>query len=153
MSAHSDKAAHYFMQGYNCAQATVAPFAETLKVDLAQALRVAAGFGAGMGGLRQTCGAVSGMVLIAGLMEGSYPPNDTASKKALYDVIKKMQSEFVNCHGTTCCKELLKKAAIDPPLDPSQRTAEYYRARPCVRFVVTAAEIVERTLLTSREAP
>lgn len=148
MSSHSDKAASYFMQGYNCAQATAAPFAEDLKLDVTIVLRAAAGFGAGIGGLRSTCGAVSGIALVAGLMAGNYPPDDLAAKKALYDWVKGMHHEFVRCHGTDCCRELLEKSAIEPLSNPSERTAEYYRIRPCVRFVVTAAEILERELLT-----
>jgi C_GCAxxG_C_C family probable redox protein len=136
------------MQGYNCAQATAAPFAEDLKLDVALLLGAAAGFGAGMGGLRSTCGAVSGMVLVAGLAAGDYPPEDTAAKKALYELVEGMHHEFVKCHGSDCCSELLKKAAIIPLPDPSERNAEYYKRRPCVRFVITAAEIIERDLLT-----
>jgi C_GCAxxG_C_C family probable redox protein len=148
MSTHSEKAAEYFMQGYNCAQATVAPFADDLKVDVSLLLHAAAGFGAGMGGLRNTCGAVSGMAFVAGLATGDYSPTDKASKKALYDLVKKMHNEFVECHGTACCKDLLKKAAIEPLPDPSERTAEYYKARPCVRFVITAADILARSIPT-----
>ena len=143
---HSDRAVAYFMQGYNCAQSIGAAFAGEFGVEEAMALKTTAGFGAGMGGLRGTCGAVSGMVFVAGLKAGAYAPEERAAKKALYDLVKKMVLEFSNLHGTTCCAELLRKASCLPKPDPSERNAEYYAKRPCARFVASAAEIVVRSL-------
>ena len=94
------------MQGYNCAQATAAAFAADFGLTPEAVLTMTAGFGGGMGGLRETCGAVSAMVYVAGLQAGHYAPGDTAAKKALYDLVKEMQREFVAQFGTTCCREL-----------------------------------------------
>jgi hypothetical protein len=102
-----------------------------------------------MGGLRETCGAVSAMAYIAGLHAGAYAPEDLASKKALYDLVKKMVREFSEQHGTTCCRELLEKAACLAKCDPSERNAEYYATRPCARIVASAAEIISRELLST----
>jgi C_GCAxxG_C_C family probable redox protein len=105
-----------------------------------------AGFGAGMGGRRETCGAVSAMVFVAGLRVGDYGPTDRAAKKALYDTIKQMAGAFTDQHGTTHCAELLRSAACAASPDPSERTDAYYAKRPCARFVATAAEIIAKTL-------
>lgn len=142
----SEKAVDHFKQGYNCAQATAAAFADDMGLDEETVLKVMAGFGAGMGGLRETCGAVSAMVFVAGALAGRYPPTDRAAKKALYDKVKQMIREFVDRHGTTNCGELLRSASCAVAPDPSERTEEYYAKRPCVRFVATAAEIVAKTL-------
>jgi len=144
---HSDKAVSYFMQGYNCAQATAAAFAGDFGLDEALVLKALAGFGAGIGGLRGTCGAVSAMVHVAGLRAGSYPPADLEAKKALYDLVKQMVAEFAEQNGTTCCAELLAKTSCTPLPDPSKRNAEYYAMRPCAELVASAAEIAARTLL------
>jgi C_GCAxxG_C_C family probable redox protein len=141
----SEKAVGYFKQGYNCAQATAAAFADDLSLDEETILRLMAGFGAGMGGLRETCGAVSAMVFAAGAFAGGYPPTDRAAKKALYDKVKQMTQEFVDRHGTTNCRDLLLSASCTAAPDPSERTKEYYAKRPCVRFVATAADIIART--------
>jgi len=143
---HSDKAVAYFMQGYNCAQSIAAAFARDFGLEEAMVLKMTAGFGAGMGAMRATCGAVSGMVFVAGLKAGAYAPEDRLAKKALYDLVKSMALEFSNLHGTTCCAELLKRASFLPKPDPSERNAEYYTKRPCVRFVASAADIVSRSL-------
>jgi C_GCAxxG_C_C family probable redox protein len=141
----SDKAVAYFKQGYNCAQATAAAFADEMGLDEQMILRVMAGFGGGMGGLRETCGAVSAMVFAAGAFAGNYPPTDKAAKKALYDTVKQMTRAFVDKHGTTQCGELLRQASCAAAPDPSERTDEYYAKRPCARFVATAADIIAKT--------
>ncbi len=147
---HSDNAVALFMQGYNCAQSTAAAFADDFGLEASLVLRSTAGFGGGMGGLRETCGAVSAMVYIAGLHAGTYGPEDLTAKKALYDLVKRMVQEFSEQHGTTCCRQLLEKAACLPSPDPSERNTEYYAKRPCARIVASAAEIISRTLLSSR---
>ena len=147
---HSAKAEAYFIQGYNCAQATSAPFACDFGIEESHILRSTAGFGGGMGGLRETCGAVSAIVYVAGLHSGAYAPEDLESKKALYDLVKSMIREFMEQHGTTCCRDLLARASCQPVPDPSERNAAYYATRPCARIVASAAEILSRTLELSR---
>lgn len=142
----SEKAVGYFMQGYNCAQATAAAFAEQVGLDEGTVLKMMAGFGAGMGGLRETCGAVSAMVFAAGVLADTYAPTDSAAKKALYDKVKQMIREFSDNHGTTNCGELLRSASCATAADPSERTDAYYAKRPCARFVETAANIISRTM-------
>lgn len=139
---YSDRAAELFMRGHNCAQATAAAFAERFGLEREAVLRATAGFGGGRGGLRETCGAVSAMAYVAGLHMGGYDPGDTASKKALYDLVKSMDGEFLRRFGTTNCRELLTKASCLPKPDPSERNAEYYATRPCARFVAEAARII-----------
>jgi C_GCAxxG_C_C family probable redox protein len=142
----SEKAIATFMQGYNCAQATAAAFADVMGLDEETVSRLVAGFGAGMGGLRKTCGAVSAMVFVAGAVAGNYAPTDGTGKKALYDRVKWMVGEFTKRHTTTECAELLRAAGCRPVPDPSERNAAYYAKRPCARFVATAADIIAEAL-------
>ncbi|HEY5959915.1 MAG TPA: C-GCAxxG-C-C family protein [Polyangiaceae bacterium] len=147
---HSDKAVDLFMQGYNCAQATAAAFADDFGVETPLALRSMAGFGGGLGGLRETCGVVSAMAYVAGLHAGEYAPKDRVSKKVMYDLVKAMTRDFSERHGTISCRELLERAGCFPKADPSDRNKEYYATRPCARIVASAAEIISRTLDLSR---
>jgi C_GCAxxG_C_C family probable redox protein len=110
-----------------------------------------AGFGGGMGGLRGTCGAVSGMVFIAGMVAGGYEPADVSAKRRLYDMVKYLVSEFTKQFGTDCCRELLLRASCEPAPDPSVRTAAYYAQRPCARFVGAAARLLEEQLASIRQ--
>ena len=121
MKTHSEKAAELFCSGCNCSQAVLGAFAEDCGMDFEAALRLSSSFGGGMGRLRETCGAVTGMFMVAGLLKGYVDTDDKASN----------------------CNELLgnigKGTYISDP-----RTEEYYKTRPCVNFVVTAADILDK---------
>ena len=143
---HAAKARALFLEGYNCAQAVVGAFADELGMTQCQAARLASSFGGGMGGMRETCGAVTGMLTVAGMLFGYDSPTDDAGKKAHYAHVRELAEAFRAQHETLVCRELL--AALPGKLvqDPLPRTPEYYKVRPCVRFVETAAGILEREL-------
>ncbi len=144
---HHDTAIELFMNGYNCAQATAAAFAEDFGLSRESVLTMMAGFGGGIGGLRETCGAVSGMVFAAGLHAGKFEAGDLEAKTRLYDLVKEVNALFKERFGTTCCRELLEKAECEVKTDPSERTAAYYAERPCARFVGAAAEIIAKKIV------
>ena len=108
------------------------------------ALKLASSFGGGIGGARETCGAVSAMAMIAGVLAGYDSANDIEEKKKLYALVNGMLEKFREENGSTVCRELLNGIKTSPV--PSERTEEYYRTRPCVRFVESAARIVSETL-------
>ena len=141
------KAEQLFMQGYNCAQAVVAAYADHYGITEKQALQMSAGFGGGIGRMRLTCGAASGMVMLEGLQSGSTEINDREGKSANYRKVQQLLDTFRQQFGTITCAELLKLKK-DTPLsyEASERTAEYYRQRPCVNQVVAAARIFGETL-------
>lgn len=143
---HAAKARALFLEGYNCAQAVVGAFADELGMTQRQAVRLASSFGGGMGGMRETCGAVTGMLTVAGLLFGYDSPADDAGKKAHYAHVRALADAFRAQHETLVCRELLAALPGKLAQDPLPRTPEYYKARPCVRFVETAAGILEREL-------
>lgn len=89
-------------QGYNCAQAVALPFCEEMGLDTATVKRATEGFGAGMGGRTQTCGALSGAIFVAGMLNAS--ATDPASKMATYGVCSKMSEKFVAHCGSGVCE-------------------------------------------------
>lgn len=132
----------YFMQGFNCSQAVVAAFADVYGLTEEQALRVSAGLGAGIGRMRLTCGAVCGMAVLAGMDCGSTTVGDREGKSACYKVVQKLAEEFRREHGSITCSELLKlKKGTPLTYEASERTAEYYKTRPCVKQIISAARI------------
>lgn len=136
------KAEALFMQGFNCSQSVVAAFADVYGFTEEQALRMSAGLGGGIGRMRLTCGAVCALAQLAGLECGSTTPGDREGKSACYKVVQQLAAEFEKEHGSICCMELLKLKR-DTPLtyEASERTAEYYKSRPCVKQVISAARI------------
>ena len=156
-----DKAERLFREGYNCAQAVVAAFCDLYGMDEELALRISASFGAGLGRMREVWGAVSGMGIIAGLENGATKGIDVAGKKANYDLIASMASEFKKNNGTIICRELLgldkqvsegekgKVQKVDTT--PGERNEEYYKTRPCVDKVRECAQIIEDYIICNRE--
>jgi C_GCAxxG_C_C family probable redox protein len=120
----------------------VAAFADIYGYTEEQALKMSAGFGAGIGRMRMSCGAFNGIVLLAGLDCGSTTPGDREGKSYNYKVVQELAARFKEEHGTLICSELLKMKR-DAPLnyEASERTAEYYKTRPCVNQIISAAKI------------
>ena len=143
---HREKAIEYFRSGYNCAQSVFAAFCDVTGYSEEDALRLSSSFGGGMGRMRETCGAVSAMFMVAGALKGYTDISTDEPKKEHYTRIQKMAEEFKKAHGTITCRELLVTLKPTSTPTPSARTEEYYRVRPCVRFVATAADILDRMI-------
>ena len=143
---HAAKARELFCSGYNCAQAVAGAFGEEMGLDHDTVMKMACGFGGGMGGMRETCGAVTGMFMALDMIFGHVLPENNEEKTAHYARIRAAADAFKAQEGTLICRDLL--AALPGKLDknPLPRTPEYYNARPCVRFVEAAAKIVEAAL-------
>ena len=143
---YGEKAAQLFLNGYNCAQAIAVAFCDVTGQDEKAAAKMASSFGGGMGRLREVCGAVSGMFLVAGLLYGYEEPRDDREKKAHYARIQELAEAFRTQMDSIVCRELLKNPPTDPT--PSPRTEEYYKTRPCARMVFTAGEILANYIET-----
>ena len=138
---HSMKAAELFAEGYNCAQAVVVAFCDVTGMEKDYAAKLASGFGGGMGGLREVCGAVSGMNMVLSHLYGYCDPADAEGKKRTYGDMKALAEQFQAKNGSIICRELMKNMPANDHPDP--KVAEYYAKRPCVRMVMTAAELLD----------
>ena len=140
---YKEKAIDLFFAGANCAQAVFAAFSPLTGFEEKAALRIAAPFGGGFGRQREVCGAVSGMCMAAGVLYGYDDLTDEEIKKAHYRMVQELCNAFRERFGTIICRELLGEKKTVTFTDPSPRTEEYYRQRPCARQVGVAAEILE----------
>ena len=138
---HGSKAAELFFGGYNCAQAVAVAFCDVTGLDEKTTARQVSPFGGGMGRLREVCGGVSGMFLVAGLLYGYDSPTDLESKKEHYARIQELAAAFKAKRGSIVCRDILRNPSTDPA--PSPRTAEYYAKRPCARVVYEAAAVLD----------
>lgn len=136
------QATELFLQGYNCAQAVAVAYSDLIGLTPDFSARMASSFGGGMGRLREVCGAVSGMLLVAGILYGYDNADADDQKKAHYALVQELAGQFREQAGSIICREILKNPPTDPA--PSPRTAEYYAQRPCARMVYIAADILER---------
>lgn len=153
------RAVEYFMKGYGCGQSVVAAFADLYGMDEATALKIGNGFGGGVGKMRMMCGAVSGLVILAGL-ESGLSDDIRGDKTECYKLVQNLLESFRVANGSVICAELLGltgKSATGEHMQhglktgdftPSERNAEYYKARPCVAKVESAARIFAEYLTT-----
>ena len=137
----TERAANLFTQGYNCSQSVAIAFSDLTGLDVESSAKLASSFGAGMGCLREVCGAVSGMFLVLGILYGYSDPEDVQGKREHYAAVQQLAEKFRAEAGSIICREILKNQAANPT--PSLRTEEYYAKRPCARMVMLAASILD----------
>lgn len=138
---HPEKALELFHEGYNCAQAVAVAYSDLTGLDGETSARMASAFGGGIGRMREVCGAVSGMYMVLGLLYGYDDPKADDAKKVLYQQVQALAEQFRQEGGSIICREILKNPPSDP--NPTPRTPDFYRMRPCDRMVYTAAALLE----------
>lgn len=144
LEARVHQAVENFMQGYGCCQSVVAAFADLYGLDDTMAKRIAAGFGGGVGRMRMMCGAVSALVILVGLDCGQTEGSDREGKSACYRVVQQLLERSRLQNGSIICAELLGLNGYERAHSShvaSERTAEYYKKRPCAAKVESAARI------------
>ena len=152
------KAKRLFKEGgYNCCQAVVLAYNDVFGLSDETAAALSSGFGGGMGRMREVCGSVSGMVLLAGLLKPATDPSDKVARTGNYALVQEVAGEFKNINGSIICRDLLGLGGTVPtsaPANtadihdipespvPSDRTPEYYKKRPCEELVGISARII-----------
>lgn len=152
MKSMAERAGELFLEGYNCSQSVFLAFSDIYGMEPEMAARLSASFGGGMGRMREVCGAVSGMLLAVGLETGAVEGKDAAGKKQNYDMVQQLAAEFREQYGSIICRELLGLGKDGTPADtsittPEERTADYYKKRPCKEQIMQAAALVEQHFL------
>ena len=137
-----EAARNYFLGGNNCAQSIALAYHDVMGIDKELSATMAAPFGGGMGRLREVCGTVSGMFMVAGFLAPNSQPNDNANKKNCYALVQSLAERFREENGSIVCRELLGLTQKKDDPTPSPRTEEYYHRRPCAEYVAIAARIL-----------
>lgn len=144
MLKRAEKARELFKTGLNCSQSVVAAFADVTGLDETAAKRLSAGLGGGVGRQREVCGAVSGAAMVLGFV---FSGEDGRDKKRAYEKVREFSEAFKKRNRSIVCRELLGlEKGTSESAEPSERTAEYYKKRPCADLVFDAAEILEAIL-------
>lgn len=100
----AEAAARYFDAGQNCAESVLRVFADDLgRPDL---VRLATGFGGGLGRLGDQCGALSGAVMAVGLLLGRDQPGDDDAKERCYAAVREVVRRFEAACGHRDCRDL-----------------------------------------------
>jgi C_GCAxxG_C_C family probable redox protein len=112
-----DKAQAFFDEGYACSQSVLLAFASEFNLDEKTAKLISSTFGGGMGRLRQKCGAVTGGFMVLGLKYGNSDPKDMETKLHAYKMVRDLNKQVEDIHGTSNCFELLKKHATEAEVE------------------------------------
>jgi len=141
----SQKAIRYHDAGCNCAQAVLAAFADRFDIPLPQALKVAASFGGGMGRSGEVCGAVTGALIVLGLVYGASTPADRESKMLTYQKAHAFMEEFRRRQGEIHCSALL---GMDISTEEGwQQARETNRFKTvCTPLIESAAKLLQEMI-------
>jgi C_GCAxxG_C_C family probable redox protein len=134
-----------FHHGFNCSQAVFSTYSVDLGLDRETALKISSPFGAGMGRMAETCGAVTGAFMLIGLKYGKFKPEDNEAREKSYALVKEFTKRFEEIHGSICCKDLLKHDMNNP------EELKYIKENEicdtlCPVFVKDAVQIIEELL-------
>ncbi|MDF1574331.1 MAG: C-GCAxxG-C-C family protein [Bacteroidales bacterium] len=138
----SQYAEELFLSGFNCAQSVLLSFADDLKYSKELAQKIAAGFGGGMGKQQETCGAVTGAIMVLGMLKGEEVNNNEELKAAAYGSVKELHSDFFAEYKTTQCRELIG-CDLNTPEGSRKFREEKIMENVCAGCIKKAVEIVE----------
>ena len=145
--SHADTVQANHEKHYNCAQAVLVTYAEELGLARDQALKVATGFGGGMGRMGGTCGAVTGAYLVLGLKYGMVDPADQAAKNQTYAAVQAFARQFTARFGALDCRVLLGADLSTPEGFARARDQQLFTQR-CALFLEAAASLLDEQLLS-----
>ena len=149
--SRAEKAKEYFLQGYACSQAVALAFFDVIGLDEDTIKKIMLPFGGGVGRLRLTCGAVSGMAAVIGMLFAE-AENTPENKKKTYAITQELCGKFKEDYGSLICAELLARAKVPVEIggEAEPRSKEYYKKRSCGDMVARAAEILENYLIEQK---
>jgi C_GCAxxG_C_C family probable redox protein len=140
--SRSENAKDLFLSGYNCAQSVLLSFADDLKFSKELAQKMAVGFGGGMGKQQETCGAVTGAIMVLGMLKGEEVNNNDELKSASYSAVKDLTRDFVAEYKTTQCRELIG-CDLNTPEGSAKFKEDKIMETVCAGCVKKAVQIVE----------
>lgn len=135
-----------FESGFNCSQSVFLAYSDVFELELDMARKMSVSFGGGVGRMREICGTVSAMAMLAGFKYPVLDVNDQEARTKNYAIVQKMAELFKEEHDTIICKKLLGPVAAESTPAPTERTPEYYAKRPCNKFIADSARIAGRML-------
>ena len=141
----AEKAKRQFEKGFSCAPAVLSAYSEQFGLDEELALKIACGFGGGIGRMGRTCGAVTGAVMVIGLKDGQADVTDEESRKETHELVRKFIDRFNELHGSVECRELIGYDLSDPAEHKLARKNKVFETK-CRSFVYDAARILEDIL-------
>lgn len=143
----ADRAEELFNQKYNCTQSVLMTFTDQGGMNEETAARLAACFGGGLARRGEVCGAVTGALMVLGILLAKPTPE---GKEGNYQLAQEFMHYFENRHGTLLCRHLIGCDLTNP--EGRQQAEDTGVTRTiCPALVRDAAAILEY-MLTPQES-
>ncbi len=133
-----NKSEEYFLNGFACSQSILLAFSDRFDLDQEIAKQISSTFGAGMGRMRKTCGALTGAFMVLGLKYGNADPQDMEKKLNSYSKVRELTNKFEAIYGTSDCKKIIEKYT-----DEEGVKERFHHRLICNRLVRTVHEMLE----------
>ncbi len=140
-----DAAVECFQSGFVCSQAVLSVFSEIYGLDRDTALKLSTAFGAGIARQAETCGAVTGALMVIGLAHGRSDTKDIQAKETTYRKSHEFIKRFTDYHGSICCRSLLEVDISTPEGTQTAKERDLFKTL-CPKFVGDAVDILEELL-------
>jgi C_GCAxxG_C_C family probable redox protein len=151
MADRVEIAVQRFLEGFNCTQAVLSAFANEFDLPPKPALRIAASFGGGIARTGETCGAVTGALMVLGLRFGTTIASDTEAKDRMYGLAQEFLAQFKSRHGAVLCRDLLGCDVSTPQGLQMAKDKGLFTDR-CPRLVADAVQLAGEMLKSARHA-
>lgn len=145
MANQVEKTIESFRGGLNCAQTVVTHYSDEMNIDKDVALSISCGFGAGMGRLQGTCGAVTGSYMVLGLHNCKKFSDNKDRKAASNEMIQRFSEKFVEANGSTDCLSLLK-CEIKSEEGQQKAKENHLFVTVCEKCITDSIEIINKLI-------
>lgn len=142
--SYEKEAVEYFANNFNCSQSVFVTYAKRMGIDEPLALRIATNFG---GGARkgEMCGAVSGALMVLGLLEGHCDSEDIRGKKRAYEISEEFMNRFIKANKSVVCRDLLGyDLSIPKEHEEIEKKGSFHTV--CPKMVESAVKILEEMI-------
>ena len=124
-----------FKAGFNCAESVARSFRDLLNLAVSdEALKMASGFGGGLGHAGCMCGALSGATMVLGMLQGR--SSKEQNRGPVYSSAQEFHNIFSSEFGATCCRIL----------NPYDFGSQEQR-RTCLQITGTTADLLMKYII------
>lgn len=140
-----EEALSCFSKGFNCCQSVLSAYSRDFGLNDETAMKVAGAFGGGIAGTGETCGAVTGGLMVIGLKYGMTDPQYPQAKEKTREQALRFMEEFAASCGSTKCRDLL---GCDVGTEKGKEHAQALGLfkNLCPGFVGRAVQLLEDTM-------
>jgi C_GCAxxG_C_C family probable redox protein len=131
-------------RGCNCSQSVFLTFCEDYNIKKESGAQIAAPFGGGIGRQGETCGALTGALMILGLKSGKNFLEDKNAKGEMMAITKDFINKFKLAFGSIKCRDLMG-------CDVGSEAGQIYirenqlHEKVCAKLVLGAVKMIEET--------